>query len=74
MNIKNEQYQVEGMTCSGCERSVQKIVSAIAGVSSAKADVNSASLKIEYDAEKVSEDDIRNAVGKIGYKVGARKD
>ena len=59
---------VEGMTCSGCERTVSKVVSNIEGVTSAKADFNSSSLAVEFDPAKVSIDKIEQAVNKVGYK------
>jgi copper chaperone CopZ len=72
-NIKKESYLVEGMTCSGCERAIQRVVSNLEGVSSAKADLNTSTVSVEYDPEKVNVDQIRSAVGKIGYKfVGER--
>lgn len=66
--MKKENYIVEGMTCSGCERTVSKIVSNVDGVTSAKADANSASLSVEFDPSKVTIDKIREAVNKVGYK------
>lgn len=69
---KKEVYEVQGMTCSGCERSVQKVVSNIAGVSSAQASLQAGALTVEYDPTKVDIETIRNSVAKIGYKVGAK--
>jgi mercuric ion transport protein len=72
-NTKKEVYQVEGMTCSGCERTVQKVVGNIEGVSSTKADHTSSTLVIEYDPGKVNEDSVKAAVERVGYKFkGAR--
>ncbi len=70
---KKETYLVEGMTCSGCERTVQKVVGNIEGVKSSRADLASSTLSIEYDPSKVTIDNIRSAVNKVGYKfVGER--
>jgi copper chaperone CopZ len=61
------------MTCSGCERTVQKVVSNIEGVSHSKADLKSSTIEIEYDPEKVTIDKIKSTVNGIGYKfVGER--
>jgi copper chaperone CopZ len=71
--IKKESYLVEGMTCSGCERAIQKVVSSLEGVESAKADLQSSSVSVEYDPGKVNVEEIKSAVNKIGYKfVGQR--
>lgn len=70
---KKESYLVEGMTCSGCERAIQRVVSSLEGVASANADSKSSTVSVEYDAEKVGVDDIQSAINKIGYKfVGQR--
>lgn len=71
--IKKETYLIEGMTCSGCERTVSKVVGNIEGVLSLKADLRSSTLSVEYDPSKVTLGKIRNAVNGIGYKfVGER--
>ena len=71
--MKKESYLVEGMTCSGCERTVQRVVSNLEGVSSVQADAGAATVTVEYDPQKVTVDEIRSAVNKVGYKfVGER--
>ena len=63
-----EKYLIEGMTCNGCERTVQKVISNIEGVSSAKADLASSTVAVEYDSAKVKIDTIKEAVNRVGYK------
>jgi copper chaperone CopZ len=71
--MKKEVYLVEGMTCSGCERTVSKVVSNIQGVANAKADLNSSTVSVEYDPSKVTIDKVKEAINKVGYKfVGER--
>ena len=71
--MKKEAYLVEGLTCSGCERTVSKVVANIEGVASAKADLGSSTVSVEYDPSKVTIDKIKEAVNKVGYKfVGER--
>jgi len=75
MSIHNRKaaYLVEGMTCSGCERTVQKVITNLEGVESAKADLQTSTVSVVYDPEKVSIDQIKTAVDKVGYKfVGER--
>lgn len=72
-NLKKESYLVEGMTCSGCERAIQKVISNLQGVKSAKADVSSSTVSVEYDPSKVNIEQIKTAIIKIGYRfVGER--
>lgn len=61
-------YRVEGMTCSGCERAIQKVVTNLEGVVSAQAHSGTATVSVEYDPEKVNEEKIRSAVNNLGYK------
>lgn len=67
-NNKKEAYLVEGMSCSGCENTVQRVVTNLEGVAYAKADLNTSSVSVEYDASKVNIDQIRSAINKVGYK------
>ena len=70
---KKESYLVEGMTCSGCERTVSKVISNLEGVTSSKADLKTSTVSVEYDPSKVTLDKIKNAVIGVGYKfVGER--
>ena len=72
-NIVKVVYLVEGMTCSGCERTVQKVIEHLDGVERAEADLHSATVSVAYDPEKVNVDEIRSAVNRVGYKfVGER--
>ncbi len=71
--LKKESYLVEGMTCSGCERAIQRVVSNLEGVASATADLNTSTVSVEFDPAKVTIGEISSAVNKIGYKfVGER--
>lgn len=73
IRTKKDSYLVEGMTCSGCERTVSKVVGNIEGVQSVRADLSSSTVSVEYDPSKVTIDKIRSAVNGVGYKfVGER--
>lgn len=70
---KKESYLVEGMTCSGCERAIQRSISGIDGVTAATADHSTSTVSVEFDPAKVNVEQIKAAVNKIGYKfVGER--
>lgn len=53
------------------ERTVQ-VVSNIEGVKSSKANLASSTLSVEYDASKVTIDNIKSAIYKVGYKFVGR--
>lgn len=59
--------KVEGMSCGHCVNSVEGAVKN-AGASG-KVDLNSGSVKIEFDESKVSLDSIKEAIEEQGYDV-----
>jgi mercuric ion transport protein len=71
--VKKESYLVEGLTCSGCERTVQRVVSNLEGVTLSKANFKTSTISVEYDPSKVDIEKIKSAVNGVGYKfVGER--
>jgi len=70
---KKEIYQVEGMTCSGCERTVQRVLSMLQGVSDIQASFKDSEVSLTYDPELVSIDAIKSQIQKLGYKFVGQK-
>lgn len=66
--MTEQQFHVEGMTCSGCERTLEAAVSRLEGVCKVRADRKSGQLQVCYD-EPCSEEAIARAVTKAGYPV-----
>ena len=66
VNIK-----VSGMTCGGCERSVQNALTARAGVSAAKADRTAGLVTVDFDPGVIQRADIEKAITGAGVKVAA---
>ncbi len=60
---------VNGMTCVGCEVTLEGAVSKIDGVLKVKASAATDSAKIEYDKSKTDEETISKAIQELGYKV-----
>ena len=60
---------VEGMSCSHCENSVKKAVGALDGVESVAVDLGGNKVTVEFDAEKVSIDVIKDTIEDQGYDV-----
>jgi copper chaperone CopZ len=71
--MRKEVYLIEGMTCSGCERAIQKAVAGLAGVANAKADLSTSTVSIEYDPLQTSIGAIRDTIHKLGYKLVAER-
>lgn len=62
-------FNVEGMSCSHCENSVKKAVSAISGVSNVEVDLKGKTVTVTHE-ETVSLDSIKSAIDEQGYDVG----
>ncbi|QWC00246.1 cation transporter [Mycoplasmatota bacterium] len=67
--MKSVEYKVDGMTCSGCENSVKKVIKQLPGVHEVEASHIGKTVFVYYDEKQVKEGDIMNQVKKLGYQV-----
>lgn len=65
------QIPVKGMTCGGCVRTVQRKLSATAGVSSAEVNLDRGQATVEYDPGLTSPGKLKSAIESVGYEVPA---
>ena len=68
-NIVKHTFNVEGMTCAGCEAHVESEVNKLDGILSVKASYEGANTVVEYDKTKTDFVAIRKAINSTGYKV-----
>lgn len=61
------------MNCSLCPISVRKALMRVPGVVRAKADLDTKSAQVVYDADKVSPETLAKAVADAGYPASIRK-
>lgn len=66
--MTQQRFYIEGMTCSGCERTLENAVNRLEGSCEAHADRQSGQLNVRYDAPCTEEMIIR-AVEKAGYHI-----
>lgn len=66
--MTEQKFHIEGMTCSGCERTLERAVSRLEGSAAVHADRRSGRLDVRYDAPCTEERIIR-AVERAGYHV-----
>lgn len=59
---------VEGMTCQGCVRSVQRKLSKVTGVQSAHVDLEAGRATVEYDDSLANLAQLVDAIEQIGYQ------
>ncbi len=69
MSNVSKTLNVNGMSCSHCENAVKKAVGALSGVANVSVDLQEKKVTIEYDPEKVTVDQIKNAIEDQGYEV-----
>ena len=60
---------VKGMTCAGCEGSIEHAVGLLKGIKMVDATYSTGSTTIEYYPSMIQKDSIINAINKTGYKV-----
>lgn len=73
MTEKRTVVHVSGMTCTQCERSIVKAVRKLDGVLSVSASFPKRRAEAVYDADRIDEDKIREAIEKQGYRVSGER-
>jgi len=63
------EIKISGMACAGCSGAVEKALSGLEGVSSAKVDLAKKTAYVNYNSEKISIDGMKKAVEAAGYRV-----
>lgn len=61
--------RVSGMTCSGCEMTIENKLKKLKGISEVKAQYGSSSVKVTYDADVINLNTIVETIEKLDYKV-----
>jgi copper chaperone len=59
--------RVPDMTCGHCELSVQEALNELVGVEGANADHTKGEVELTYDASKVTDEELREAIEEAGY-------
>ena len=68
-NIVEKTLSVSGMTCSGCENSIETSLKKIDGINEVKASHLDSTTVIKFDKTLINIDDISAKIEKTGYKV-----
>ena len=66
-------FEVEGMTCGGCEAGVRTKVKKLEGVTSVEASYKEGTARVVYDPAKVTPQRIIAAIEELGYKAELRE-
>jgi len=68
-NVSKIEYNIKGMTCTGCEVHIESEVNKLDGIIEVKANHKKGNTIVKYDKTKVNNKEIEDAVGKTGYKI-----
>lgn len=66
--MKEITIRIEGMHCNMCVTRMQKAFLAINGVAEAEVNLEDKCARIVFDAERVTEDDLRKTVADTGFQ------
>lgn len=67
-NIQIVEISVEGMTCTGCENTVEKGVLSLDGVMEVEASHTGKTAVVKYDMTKANPDDMMTKIAERGYE------
>ncbi len=65
--MKTKNFKIEGMTCAACAKAAERAIRKLEGMEEANVNLATEKLMAKYDEEKVTPEDIINAVVKAGY-------
>lgn len=60
--------KIEGMTCAACSKAVERVTKKLDGVQESNVNLATEKLNITFDENKVSLEDIKQAIDRAGYK------
>lgn len=63
--------QLETLTCPSCMQKIENAVGALDGIDKESLNVsfNSSKVKVNFDDEKISIEDIEKSIDKLGYEI-----
>ncbi|MBP1950206.1 heavy-metal-associated domain-containing protein [Virgibacillus litoralis] len=67
--MKTIKFQLELLTCPSCIKKIEGKVGKMDGVEEAKVMFNSSKVKATFDQDKVTSEDLKTTIEKLGYPV-----
>lgn len=64
-----ETLKVQGMSCNHCVNSIEGSIGNLTGVSSVKVELKSGDVKIDFDNEVITLDQIKETIEEQGYDI-----
>ncbi|MFA5574332.1 MAG: heavy-metal-associated domain-containing protein [Brumimicrobium sp.] len=67
--MKTIKFQLETLTCPSCINKIENVLNKENGVETAKVMFNSSKVKVTFDENIITEDEIAGIIKKLGYPV-----
>ncbi|MBT7202317.1 MAG: copper-translocating P-type ATPase [Deltaproteobacteria bacterium] len=61
------QYQLQNVRCAGCVRSIENALKELSGVENAEVNLALSNCRVEYDSDRLSNNEIQNLLSQKGY-------
>ncbi|MNI76425.1 Zinc-transporting ATPase [compost metagenome] len=71
--MTNKTYQLETVSCPSCIAKIEGALKKTAGVAQSEVLFNTSRVKVTYDDNVISSEEIKGRIGKLGYKVLSEK-
>lgn len=72
-NVQKVEISIEGMTCTGCENTIQNKIKEFEGVYTVSASFEKGTAILEVDSTKADIIKIEEAINSVGYKATGHK-
>lgn len=66
-------YQLEALVCPSCTLKIEGAMKKTEGVTNTQVLFNSSKVKVEFDETKVTSEQLKNSIEKLGYTVLSEK-
>lgn len=66
-------YQLETIACSNCAAKIEKVLKKTAGIAQSEVLFNSSRVKVTFDENVISSEDIKKRIKDLGYEVLGEK-
>jgi len=73
-SVQTAAFNVDGMTCGGCEVAVRRVVNKLDGIETVEASHEEGTATVTYHPEEVTTDQIVEAIQTLGYEAELRSE
>jgi len=66
---RHAEFRVEGIHCQGCVQNIERTLAGLPGVRDARAGIDEGDVRVEFAPDRVSLDELKQAVRELGFHV-----